>query len=117
MKKFMFFLVFACFFFSSLLIAQEQKILNRLNGFDQYMEKILSDWNAPGIGVGIVYKDKLIFSKGYGYRDYNKKLTITPNTLFQIASNTKLFTATAVGFLVNNGLLEWDTLMIRLTFT
>ena len=108
MKKFMFFLVFACFFFSSLLIAQDQNILNRLNGFDQYMEKILSDWNAPGIGVGIVYKDKLIFSKGYGYRDYNKKLPITPNTLFQIASNTKLFTATAVGFLVNDGLLEWD---------
>jgi CubicO group peptidase (beta-lactamase class C family) len=108
MKNYKFILVLTCCFFSSLLIAQENKIQDRLNGFDQYMEKILSDWNAPGIGVGIVYKDKLVFSKGYGYRNYDEKLPITPNTLFQIASNTKLFTATAVGFLVNDGLIEWD---------
>jgi CubicO group peptidase (beta-lactamase class C family) len=89
-------------------IAQEKQITDRLKGFDQYMEKILKDWNAPGIGVGIIYKDKLVFTKGYGYRDYDKKLPITANTLFQIASNTKLFTATAVGFLVDEGKLEWD---------
>ena len=108
MKKIKFIFVLACIFFSSLLIAQEKEILDRLNGFDQYMEKILSDWNAPGIGVGIIYKDKLIFSKGYGYRDYDKKLPITANTLYQIASNTKLFTATAIGYLVDDGLLAWD---------
>ena len=89
-------------------IAQEKQITDRLNDFDQYMEKILSDWNAPGIGVGVVYKDKLIFAKGYGYRDYEKKLPVTPNTLFQIASNTKLFTSTAVGLLVNEKMLDWD---------
>ena len=108
MKKFKFIFIFAFFFFTSILSAQEQKILDRLVGFDQYMEKILSDWNAPGIGVGIVYKDKLIFSKGYGYRDYGKKLPVTATTLFQIASNTKLFTATAIGYLVDDGLIEWD---------
>jgi CubicO group peptidase (beta-lactamase class C family) len=108
MSKFKFIFILACFFYSSLSLGQEKKIFDRLNGFDQYMEKILSDWNAPGIGVGIVYKDKLIFSKGYGYRDYDKKLPITANTLFQIASNTKLFTATAIGFLVEDGLIEWD---------
>ena len=97
-------ILFVCFSGS----AQEKQIADRLNGFDQYMEKILNDWNAPGIGVGIVYKDKLVFAKGYGYRDFDKKLPITPNTLFQIASNTKLFTATAVGLLVNEKKLEWD---------
>lgn len=94
--------------FSALGMAQDKQITDRLKGFDQYMEKILKDWNAPGIGVGIIYKDKLVFVKGYGYRDYEKKLPITANTLFQIASNTKLFTATAVGFLVDEGKLEWD---------
>ena len=108
MKKLTFIFVLSFLFFNSIITAQEKKITERLKGFDQYMEKILSDWNAPGIGVGIVYKDKLIFSKGYGYRDYDKKLPITANTLFQIASNTKLFTATAVGFLVDEGKLEWD---------
>jgi CubicO group peptidase (beta-lactamase class C family) len=72
------------------------------------MAKILKDWNAPGIGVGIVAGDRLVFAKGYGYRDYGKKLPYTPTTLHQIASNTKLFTAVAAGFLVDEGKLTWD---------
>ena len=85
-----------------------QRIAQRLEGFDAYMEKVLKDWNAPGIGVGIVVNDKLVFAKGYGYRDYEKKLPITPKTLFPIASNTKLFTAVAAGFLVEEGKLTWN---------
>ena len=80
----------------------------RLAGFDAFMEKTLKDWNAPGIGVGIVVGDKLVFAKGYGYRDYEKKLPITANTMYPIASNTKLFTAVAAGFLVEEGKLTWD---------
>jgi CubicO group peptidase (beta-lactamase class C family) len=108
MRHVIFIFIAVFLFCNSFLTAQEQKIQERLAGFDSYMEKILADWNAPGIGVGIVYKDKLIFSKGYGYRDYDKRLPITANTLYQIASNTKLFTATALGFLVHDGLLQWD---------
>lgn len=108
MKKISFTIFLGIFLFSLNGITQEKLITERLNGFDKYMEKILADWNAPGIGVGIVYKDKLIFANGYGYRDYDKKLPVTSNTLFQIASNTKLFTSTAIGFLVEDGMLEWD---------
>jgi CubicO group peptidase (beta-lactamase class C family) len=79
-----------------------------LKGFDAYMEKVVKDWNCPGIGVGIVVNDKVVFAKGYGYRDYEKKLPFTPTTLCQIASNTKLFTAVAAGLLVQEGKLEWD---------
>jgi CubicO group peptidase (beta-lactamase class C family) len=88
--------------------AQADDITGKLQGFDSYMEKILKDWNAPGVGVGIVVKDKLVFAKGYGYRDYGKKLPFTPATLCQIASNTKLFTAVAAGMLVEEGKLTWD---------
>ncbi|MEP6820625.1 MAG: serine hydrolase, partial [bacterium] len=84
------------------------KIAQKLQGFDAYMEKVLKDWNGPGIGVGIVVNDKLVFAKGYGYRDYEKKLPITSMTLFPIASNTKLFTAVAAGFLVEEGKLTWN---------
>ena len=83
----------------SVLAAQDEKHSSKLEGFDHYMEKVLQDWNAPGVAVGVVVKDKLIFAKGYGYRDYEKQLPMTANTLFQIASNTKLFTAVAVGML------------------
>ncbi|OGD29723.1 MAG: hypothetical protein A2Y56_15005 [Candidatus Aminicenantes bacterium RBG_13_63_10] len=53
--------------------AQDQAIAKKLQGFDAYMAKILKDWNVPGIGIGIVSGDKLIFAKGYGFRDYEKK--------------------------------------------
>jgi CubicO group peptidase (beta-lactamase class C family) len=95
-------------FLPGAILAQDQDIGKKLEGFDQYMEKLLKDWNVPGAGVGIVVKDKLVLAKGYGYRDYEKKLPVTPSTLFQIASNTKLFTVTAVGMLVEEKKLDWD---------
>jgi CubicO group peptidase (beta-lactamase class C family) len=88
--------------------AQEVDVTKKLGDFDSYMAQILKDWNTPGIGVGIVLNDKLVFAKGYGYRDYEKKLPFTPTTLQQIASNSKLFTAVAAGMLVEEGKLTWD---------
>jgi CubicO group peptidase (beta-lactamase class C family) len=94
---------------SVVLSAQPQpSIDSRLEGFDAYMAQVLRDWNVPGIGVGIVVKDKLVFAKGYGYRDYGKKIPFTPETTQPIASNTKLFTAIAAGMLVDEGKLDWD---------
>ncbi len=88
--------------------AQAPDITSKLSGFDSYMEQVLKDWNTPGIGVGIVVNDKLVFAKGYGYRDYEKKLPFTPTTLCQIASNSKLFTAVSSGMIVEEGKLTWD---------
>ena len=89
-------------------VAQGPDITQKLGDFDAYMAKILKDWNAPGVGVGIVVNDKLVFAKGYGYRDYGKKLPFTSATMSPIASNTKLFTAVAAGMLVDEGKLTWD---------
>jgi CubicO group peptidase (beta-lactamase class C family) len=88
--------------------AADIDVAKRLEGLDAYMAKTLKDWNAPGVGVGIVVNDKLVFAKGYGYRDYEKKLPFTPGTMSPIASNTKLFTAVAAGMLVEDGKLTWD---------
>src|SRR5216110_3804092 len=88
--------------------AQQTSVDSRLKGFDAYMAQVLKDWNVPGIGVGIVMKDKLVFAKGYGYRDYGKKIPFTPATTQPIASNTKLFTATAAGILADEGKVDLD---------
>ena len=61
--------------------APDADVAKKLDGFDAYMAKVLKDWNGPGIGVGIVAGDKLVFAKGYGYRDYEKKLPFTPGTV------------------------------------
>ncbi|HBO42528.1 MAG TPA: penicillin-binding protein [Planctomycetaceae bacterium] len=89
-------------------LAGKIDVAERMQGFDAYMETILKEWNAPAVGVGIVVGDKLVFSKGYGYRDHGKELPFTPKTLCPIASNSKLFTAVAAGMLVEEGKLTWD---------
>jgi CubicO group peptidase (beta-lactamase class C family) len=80
----------------------------KLKDFDAWMGQTLKDWNVPAVGVAIVVGDRLVFAKGYGYRDYGQKLPFTPSTLYQIASNSKLFTAVAAGLLVEEGKLTWD---------
>jgi CubicO group peptidase (beta-lactamase class C family) len=88
--------------------AQAINVTQKLDGFDAYMAKLLKDWNAPGFGVGIVVNDELVFAKGYGFRDYEKKLPFTRATVVPIGSNTKLFTAVAAGMLVEAEKLTWD---------
>lgn len=90
------------------LSAQDLSIDSRLRGFDAYMAAVMKDWNVPGIGVGIVVKHKLVFAKGYGYRDWGKKTPFTPTTAQPIASNTKLFTSVAAGILADEGKLDLD---------
>jgi len=85
------------------------QVVRNLRGLDAYMQQLLRDWNGVGVGVGVVVDGKLVLARGYGYRDYGKKLPITERTLFPIASNTKLFAAVSAGFLVEEGKLEWDT--------
>src|SRR5213592_4131760 len=92
----------------SLAVASDPALDKRLQGLDAYMEKLVKDWNVPGIGVGVVVKDRLVFARGYGYRDYGRKLPFTEHTVVPIASNTKLFTAVAAGLLVEEGKLDGD---------
>ncbi len=96
------------FFATALAAAPDPALAAKLAAFDAAMPKIVKDWNCPGIGVGIVVKGELVFAKGYGYRDYGRKLPFTAKTTAPIASNTKLFTAVAAGLLVEDGKLDWD---------
>ena len=101
-------LIFCLAIFTPMTVAQTADITAKLGDFDAYMNQILKDWNTPGIGVGIVVNDKLVFAKGYGFRDYENKVPFTPTTLCPIASNSKLFTAISAGMLVEEGKLTWD---------
>ena len=91
------------------------EVAARLQPLDAYMAQVMKDFNSPGIGIAVVSGDQLVFAKGYGYRDYGRKLPFTPRTLFQIASNSKLFTAVSAGMLVEEGKLAWgDRVVDRL---
>lgn len=75
---------------------------------DNLVEKTLKTFDVPGIAVAIVKDGKLIHSKGYGVRSLNTKQRVDENTLFGIASNSKAFTAAALGMLVEEKKLKWD---------
>lgn len=87
---------------------QKKKQAQPLDGLDEQINQILKDWNAAGAAVAVVEKDKVIYLKGFGYKDYENKQPVTPNTLFAIGSCTKAFTATLLGILEKEGRLNLD---------
>ena len=80
----------------------------RLEGLDKVLEKALKSFNQTGFAVAVVENDKVIYSKGFGYRDYEKKIKVDTNTLFAIGSCTKAFTSSVIGLLNNKGKLNFD---------
>ncbi len=62
----------------------------------------------PGVSVGIVYKGTLIYKKGFGFSDIDKKKRTTETTRYHIASHSKMFTATGIMQLVEQGKLRLD---------
>ena len=63
---------------------------------------------GPGMAVGVIRDGKLVFAKGYGLADMEKKTPITPDTDFRLASVTKQFTAMSIMLLVHDGKLHYD---------
>ena len=82
------------------------------NKLDETLQKALFDFNGTGLAVGIIKDGEVVFNKGYGYRDYTSKDTVTSKTLFGIASVSKAFTAASIGMLVDKGKLEWNDRVI-----
>jgi CubicO group peptidase (beta-lactamase class C family) len=85
----------------------------RLVGLDTELQKVLSTWQAPGFAVAIVEKDKIIYARGFGYRDYENKFPVTPNTLFAIGSSSKAFTSGLLGLLKEEDKLSFDDSPIK----
>lgn len=80
----------------------------RLASLDTAFARILKTWNAAGFSVAVVEKNKVVYAKGFGYRNYEKKLPVTPNTIFAIGSCTKAFTTSMIGLLQKDGKLDID---------
>ena len=80
---------------------------------DSYVTRVMKEFQVPGLSVAIVKDGKVVVAKGYGVRELGKPGKVDAHTRFGIASNTKIFTATALALLVEDGKLEWDAPVIR----
>jgi CubicO group peptidase (beta-lactamase class C family) len=75
---------------------------------DAVVARTLKAFDVPGIAVAVVKDGQVVLAKGYGVSSLKTKAPMDANTLFGIASNTKAFTAAALGLLVDEGKLRWD---------
>jgi CubicO group peptidase (beta-lactamase class C family) len=68
---------------------------------------------VPGISLAIVKDGRVVLTKGYGAKKLGDVAPVDELTRFGIASNTKVFTATALGLLVEEGRIQWDAPVVR----
>lgn len=64
--------------------------------------------DIPGVSMGVVYDQDLIWSKGFGYAHVDSEVPAAPDTIYSICSISKLFTSVAVMQLRDEGLLRLD---------
>ena len=76
--------------------------------FSAWLEGQMAYRGLPGIVVGVVADQELVWAKGFGYADVRAKKPMTPATKFRMASHSKLFTATAIMQLREQGKLRLD---------
>lgn len=83
-------------------------VSSSLQLLETWIESQMDYHTLPGLSIGIVYDQELIWSKGFGFANVEKKLPMTPSSIFRIASITKLFTCTAIMQLRDQGKLQLD---------
>ncbi|KAF9905735.1 hypothetical protein EC991_001338 [Linnemannia zychae] len=90
----------------SLSVAVESATLNK-SELRETIERAMHRCGVPGMAVAVLYKNELVFAEGFGKRNKNDPYTV--DTVQPIGSLTKAFTATAIGELVAEGKVDWDT--------
>src|SRR5438034_7414678 len=80
---------------------------------DAYGTQVLQTYGVPGAARAVAKDGAIVVAKGYGVRKLGAPAPVDGRTLFGIASNTKVFTATALGLLVEEGKIEWDGPVVR----
>lgn len=106
MKKTLFLFLATVIYVST--VSAQVKLDKRFAGIEAEINKILKDNYAAGVAVAVVEKNKVIFSKGFGYRDIANKLPVTDTTQFAIGSCTKAFTASLIGILQKEKEIDLD---------
>lgn len=94
-------LLAASFWFGSICALTPEQI-------DNFANETLHNWEIPGLALAVIQKDKETYIQGYGVRIRGSEQLVDPQTLFQINSLSKAFTALTVNMLVEEGKLDWD---------
>jgi CubicO group peptidase (beta-lactamase class C family) len=81
--------------------------------FDAYVRSAMSDFRVPGLSVAVVRDGKVVLARGYGVCREGEDRRVDTETVFPIASVTKVFTATCLAQLVDEGRLNWNDPVVK----
>jgi CubicO group peptidase (beta-lactamase class C family) len=98
--------LFRCFCFCLISLSGVAQGSFMRDSLDSYIRQGMKDWQVPGLSIVVVKDGKVVFMKGYGVKDITENDPVDENTLFMIASNTKLFTGVALANLEHRGKLS-----------
>jgi CubicO group peptidase (beta-lactamase class C family) len=84
-----------------------------MEGFREYVEAAVEEWEATGLAIAVVKDGELLFADGFGVQALGGNETVDEHTRFAIGSTTKAMTAAAIGILVDEGKLEWDDAVVE----
>lgn len=74
-----------------------------LSDYDAFLTKLFAEAEVPGAAVCVTQGDRLVYARGFGWRDREARLPVTPRTVFGLASLSKSFTALAALLLEARG--------------
>lgn len=77
------------------------------------VNRVLKTFDVPGIAIAVVKDGKVVVTQGFGVRKLGDPTPVDGKTIFEIASNSKAFTAAGLAMLVDQGKLKWDDPVIK----
>ncbi|WP_426176446.1 serine hydrolase [Massilia sp. TWR1-2-2] len=80
---------------------------------DADVARVLKNFDVPGLAIAVVKDGKVVVARGFGVKKFGEAAPVDGKTLFEIASNSKAFTAAALAMLVDDGKLAWDDPVTR----
>jgi CubicO group peptidase (beta-lactamase class C family) len=80
---------------------------------DPVLEQIVARWGIPGMAVGIVRGDEIVYTRHFGVQSLDSGTPVAGDSIFCVASISKCFVATAVMQLAEGGSIDLDTPIIE----
>jgi len=80
---------------------------------EQDVNRTMKAFDVPGIAIAVVKDGQVVAARGFGVRKLGEPAKVDGKTLFEIASNSKAFTAAALAMLVDEGKLKWDDPVVK----
>ena len=88
-------------------LSQEQ-VDHAVSSLDGLVTDAMDRTGVPGVAVAVVYRDQVVYSKGFGVREVGRPELVDPDTVFQLASVSKPLASTVIAGVVGQGVVEWD---------